>query len=502
MDQLTICKKACLADYRAVARWRESSLILADAYLDYDQVERSDHRRRKARTRRSPGCQWPRAGLVGLTGEGARTLSDHQHDQLAHALSRPFGLLTGTPGTGKTFVTARVIRGVLERYGIHEIAACAPTGKAAVRLTSVLRGYNVPVQARTIHSLLEIGRNGHDGEGWGFQRNESNPLAERFVIVDESSMLDCGLAASLFRACAAGTHVLLVGDPYQLPPVGHGAPLRDLIAAGVPCGRLSEIRRNAGMIVEACASIKDGEEFRVAYSANDGNLLHIEVSEPEQQLEHVRGLLTRFRQSGTFDPMWGVQVIVPTNKSGPLGRREVNRALQTHLNAGGVQAPPNPFKVGDKIICTRNQWCQGYNDGRDYYVANGEIGLVIGVEPKVTHARFADDSGEAARHIRIPMGKPRDDEDGEGGTGADFDLGYAITCHKSQGSQWPCVIILADASPGARQVCSREWLYTAVSRAERLCVTIGREGVLQQMVRRPSLEKRKTFLVEELGRIL
>lgn len=314
-------------------------------------------------------------------------------------------------------------------------------------------------------------------------------------------MLDTDLFASLLRACANGTHVLLVGDPYQLPPVGHGAPLRDLIAAGVPCGRLSEIRRNAGMIVEACAQIKDGREFKVTRSAYAGNLLHIDASEPEGQLEHVRGLLTRFRQSGTFDPMWGVQIVVPTNKSGPLGRREVNRALQTHLNAGGAGCQPNPFKVGDKIICTRNQWCQGVNGG-DHYVANGEIGLVIAVEPKVTHARFADDSGERARHIRIPMGKPKEDEDGEGGTGADFDLGYAITCHKSQGSQWPCVIILADASPGARQVCSREWLYTAVSRAEKLCITIGREGVLQQMVKRPSLERRKTFLVEQLGRIL
>lgn len=459
---------------------------------------------------------WPE-----LTGDAAARVSDHQRAALATATARPFGLLTGTPGTGKTHTTGVLVAELLRKYGERAVAVCAPTGKAAVRLTSAMVRQGAAVTATTIHQLLEIGRNGHDGDGWGFQRNESNPLEQKFVIVDESSMLDTDLAADLLRACAPGTHCLWIGDPYQLPPVGHGAPLRDLIAAGIPNGHLTEIRRNAGMIVHACAAIKDGKSFEaVTERANvdpaaGRNLWHIEAAEPAQQIEQLISLYDGIKRAGRRDVLWDVQVLVATNKSGDLGRKAVNDRLQAELNAGGDRAEGNPFRVGDKIICLRNHWVIGSDPkrplevdrGTEHYLANGEIGQVIAVAPKITAARF----GGPDRFVRIAMGKAAGGGDdagaGASGGGADesagrgcnyFDLAYGITGHKAQGSEWPIVVLLIDAAPGARYVCSREWLYTSLSRASALCVTIGRRGVMEQMARRPTLEKRKTFLKELL----
>jgi exodeoxyribonuclease V alpha subunit len=173
--------------------------------------------------------------------------------------------------------------------------------------------------------------------------------------------------------------------------------------------------------------------------------------------------------------------------------------MQDRLNPEGERAAGNPFRVGDKIVCTKNGW---YEDAEafgqaSHYVANGEIGTVIDVEPRVTIATF----DEPWRTIRIlhaikARNESDDDDDAEVGTGCDFDLGYAITCHKAQGSEWHTVVVLIDDSPGARRVCTREWLYTAISRASKQCITIGQRDVMAMMARRVSLDKRKTFLRE------
>lgn len=465
---------------------------------------------------------WPDVADLG------DAITPHQREKLAAATAGAFGLLTGTPGTGKTHTVGKLIAEVGRRYGPKSIAACAPTGKAAVRLTAALNLHGCPITATTVHTLLEIGRNGHDGDGWGFQRNASNPLDQKFVLVDECSMLDTNLAADLLSACAPTTHVLWIGDPYQLPPVGHGAPLRDLIAAQVPNGELSEIRRNAGMIVRACASIKDGASYETTDKPDPSagiNLWHIEADQPVAQVQRLLGLYRDFKRAAadgkeTFRSkqhlLWDIQVIVPTNKSGELGRRAINDLLQTELNATGAKCDPNPFRIGDKIVCLKNQHLPAADPddlpaatGVECYVANGDIGHVLHVEQRLTVAQFSTPT----RVVRIPMGKQREGDDegtaggnggsageseGRGGRGCDFDLAYAITCHKSQGAEWPVVIILGDASAGARRVCDRNWLYTAISRAGQLAVTIGRRGVLEQMARRQSLDKRRTFLVELL----
>ncbi len=411
--------------------------------------------------------------------------------------------------TGKTYVAARVIGWCVERYGVTSVAVCAPTGKAAARITEALREYGISnVQATTIHSLLEIGRNGHDGQGWGFQRNQDNPLGQRFVFVDEASMLDTSLASSLLRAMAEGTHLLLIGDPYQLPPVGHGAPLRDMMAGGVPTARLTEVRRNAGAIVEACRQIKDGLPFKVPlvlYQREpESNLWHRPAETADRVLGGVSAAIVQYYAGDNWSVHGQIrdcQVIVATNK-GPLGRHEVNRHLQNFLNPNGYNVPGNPYRENDKIICLRNGWYRATNDSYgengEAYVANGEQGRVISVDDRRSVAVFDTER----RWIVIPNAKrrPQEDEAEEDSEGENFGLGYAITGHKSQGSEWPLVCVIIDPSPGARMVCSREWLYTAISRASGLCVLVGREGVAQMMVRRPSLEKRRTFLADDIRR--
>lgn len=471
-------------------------MILADRLEELGDDVAAQRRRNLVARKRSLGCLWPRVSQIS-------GLSDHQREVLARTLTRPFAVLCGTPGTGKTWCSAAIVRALY--VAAHHVAVAAPTGKASVRITEALAKDGIHAIVTTIHSLLEIGRNGRDGEGWAFQRNASRPLEQRFVIIDEASMLDTDLAAALFSACRAGTHVLLVGDPYQLPPVGHGAPLRDLIASGtVPVGHLTEIRRNAGLIVRACAAIKDGRQFETVKEVSiqtfpERNLWHQEVATPEKQLEVLKTTLTWLHSQTSFHVVWQLQVLAAVNNKSPLSRRELNKILQQTLNVSPL-GKDNPFMPGDKIICLHNHWAAAaYHSGRDYYIANGEIGRVLVAESTVTEAQFFD----PIRHVRIPMAKCRaaqddDERDDDPGTGCNFDLAYAVTGHKAQGSEWPCVILMIDSSPGARRVCSRNWIYTAISRASKLCITIGRMGVLQQMCRRPSLENRKTFLQELL----
>ena len=189
-------------------------------------------------------------------------LSAHQVEEIAKALRGDnLAVLGGSPGTGKTFSAAQIISAIGDEIGYSSIAVAAPTGKAAVRCNETMGSYNLPVKARTWHSLLKVVTN-ETGSGWSFEHGRNKRLPFSVLVGDESSMLDVDMAASIFAARAKGTKVLLIGDVNQLPPVGHGAPLRDLIAAGVPYGELREIRRNAGGIVQACADIRDGLNFK------------------------------------------------------------------------------------------------------------------------------------------------------------------------------------------------------------------------------------------------
>ncbi len=429
-------------------------------------------------------------------------ISDHQRERLSQSLRGPITVFGGGPGTGKTFTAAALIRAVCQQ-GSSLVSVAAPTGKAAVRITEAMASYGVHVRAKTIHSLLGVETSEN---GWSFRHNEANPLECRYLIVDEASMIDTDLMSSLLAARGQGTHVLFVGDIGQLPPVGHGAPLRDLIRAQLPYGELVEIKRNDGGIVQACADIRAGKRFRCA-----GNLVHRDASTPDAQITECLAVCQHARTLN-LSPIWDTQIVVPVNAKSPVSRRALNGILQRELNQNpGVSG--TPFRTGDKIVCSQNGFYPAIdlddsdedlqtNDRDDVYVANGELAEVLEASEKLTIAKLDN----PRRTIKIPRGKESgsdSDADQDGSkptTGCAFDLAYALSVHKSQGSEWPIVAVVLDKYPGARMVMSREFIYTAISRARFECHLVGDVEVAYQSCRRQQLGERKTFLVEEVAR--
>lgn len=506
------------ADWLATRQDAAGKEWVAESQKAQNELDLAEHVRR---IRAWKDIRWPQA-VPGI--------SAHQWEKLRPVLSSPLAILAGTPGTGKTFTAAALLREVTKAYGQDTVCVCAPTGKAAVRITENLRRNGLNLEATTIHRRLGITRNGHDGKGWGFMFNENKPLPFSFIAVDEVSMLDTNLACSLFEAMEYGTHVLLIGDPYQLPPVGHGAPLRDLIAAGVPCGLLTEIQRNSGMIVKACAAIKDDKPFESCdrYDPATGkNLRMFECTNAGEQLECLRSIMTGMK---LFDKIWDTQVLCALNEKSQVSRVPLNKMLQGILNPDPNAPAPSAngaevidaaalrnktYRVGDKIICLRNcfvsltkhvagkpidqveSYEQDYSTGvaMQAYLANGEIGRVEACSPGLVIARFP----MPERIVLIPMRAAKESGGGaESGEGDDFGLAYAVTVHKSQGSEWPCVIVMVDDAAGL--VASREHIYTAISRASKLCIIIGKKAVLMRQSKKVALEKRKTFLRDLVGK--
>lgn len=449
-------------------------------------------------------------------------VSPHQREQAGKAMqpTSAVAILGGSPGTGKTYTGARVIAAAVADFGLGEVAVCAPTGKAAVRITEAMQGYGLQIKARTIHGTLGVEARS-ESDGWGFRHNADNPLPFRLVVVDESSMIDTDLFAALLAACGEGTQLLLIGDTNQLPPVGHGRPLYDLIAAGVPYGELREIQRNAGRIVKACAEMRDGQRFRTSENLDPDsgeNLALISTANNSASARRIEEALTKIRERKLFDPIWDVQVIVAVNAKSELSRKDMNKRLQTLLNPAGKQAAGNPFRLGDKIVCLKNGFyplaedglppCDQdvfdvqTNDKEEVYVANGEQARVVEVSEKLTIAKLAS----PVRTIKIARGKGSDNDEGgdsekddTSGAGCNWDLAYAISCHKSQGSEWPCVIVALDEYPGAKMVCSRNWLYTAISRAKKVCLLVGKRQTADSMCLRDAISTRKTFLKERIS---
>lgn len=457
------------------------------------------------------GCMaWMPSGRATWPDVPQGELTDHQFGKIQPILRSPVAILAGTPGTGKTFTAAAILREVLRTLPTDLIAVCAPTGKAAVRITAAMQRYRLPLTATTIHRLLM------GGPGGDFAHGPHNPIGQRVVVVDETSMVDANLMAALLSALPGGCHVLLVGDPFQLPPVGHGAPLRDLIAAGVPTALLTEIKRNAGLIVEACRDIKDGKPFTDAAGkfsdAPAENLKLMHVDEPADQVAALLSVLGSCPARG-IDPIWDTQVIVARNDETPVSRKLLNPVLQNMLNPARDGEPADrrndKYRVGDKFICLRNQRLTGMvlRDGGDTtdvgayekatgqpadgtgeeatppqaYVANGDQGRVLAVSPAKIVVEF-----QAPRRLVVIDEKPADNKD--------FDLAYAITCHKSQGSEWPFVIYLVDKNRWG--VACREHIYTGISRASKMCLILGDRGTCMKMILRVNLGKRKTFLKE------
>jgi hypothetical protein len=479
------------------------SVVTREAWFaEHPQVQRI-LRERATQVIDLPGFSlWPEVSEIKM-------IDDHQRGELEKALMGRIGILGGSPGTGKTHTTAQLVRALLAsgRLSPADIAIGCPTGKAAVRITEFLQAAGLPVRAKTWHSLLGIGKS-EFGEGWSFKFNEKNPWPFRVIIGDEESMKDLSLMCAVMAARPRGAHMLLVGDINQLPPVGAGAPLRDMIAAGLPYGELTEIKRASGGIVEACRDIRLGKKW-VA-----GDNLHIHpAGDAEDQLRFVERVLDRCRAEG-LDPVWDCQIIVPLNgfqdlKKGqsPLSRHNVNARFQAYLN-DEPKVVGCSFRNGDKIVCLKNDFISLLDPKNTYgideslldngrvYVANGQLAKVIEVEPKSIIAQLEKSDVE----IRIPRGKQEESEDGDSdSSGCSFDLAYGLSCHKYQGSEQAVVIVLIDEYAGAKMVCDRSWLYTAISRAKRDCYLVGNRATMDSFCRKVTLPLRKTFLREQIG---
>lgn len=401
-------------------------------------------------------------------------LSDEQRRAVMAALEHGVFVLTGGPGTGKTTIL-RMVLACLEEMGQKVELAC-PTGRAAQRLREA-----TGKPARTIHRLLEFGKG--DGEGFHFQRDEKRPLEADAVIIDEASMIDVPLAHHLVRAIAPGTRLILVGDVDQLPPVGPGCPLRDIIDSGVvPVARLTRIFRQAqqSLIVSNAHRILQGGEL--ALNRSDGDFFLIEKEDPEEVAETVRELAVR-RVPGFIkgDPVEDVQVLSPMRRT-VTGVDYLNEVLQASLNPPSEGKPELRMggwrlRVGDKVMQTRNNY--------DKAVFNGDVGRVEDID---------EETGEV--WVRFPQPEGPELVRYEAAEADELTLAYCITVHKSQGSEYPAVIL--PLTTQHYMMLQRNLLYTAVTRAKRLVVIVGSRRALRMALDGVSDEPRLSRLAQRL----
>jgi exodeoxyribonuclease V alpha subunit len=387
-------------------------------------------------------------------------LSPEQREAVAEAVAAPVMVITGGPGTGKTTVVNSILS-IVEKKGF-DVALAAPTGRAAKRLAEA-----ADREARTLHRLLE-----YSPIQGGFTRNEAKPLAADIVVVDEMSMVDVHLFQGLLTALPDSAQLIMVGDVDQLPSVGPGNVLLDVIASlAVPTVRLKTVFRQAAEsgIVANAHRVNQGQypEF------NAVDFFHVERDDPEKTLETVVELVTeRIPKKFGLDPLRDVQVLAPMHR-GAAGVARLNEALQQALNPRGQAVPGRPFCKGDKVMQLRNNY--------DLDVYNGDVGVVGPVDEDDQTAQIRYDDREVLYSSDMLD---------------DVALAYAATIHKSQGSEYPAVVL-----PLMNQhymMLHRNVLYTALTRAKRIVVVVGEERAIQRAVRNVESATRFTGLAERL----
>ena len=386
-------------------------------------------------------------------------------------------VITGGPGTGKT-TTLKCILRLLDEMGGAEL--CAPTGRAAKRMSEATGR-----PARTIHRLLE-----YAGEDGRFQRDETNPLECAAVVVDEMSMVDVFLMRALLRALAPGTRLVMVGDKDQLPSVGAGNVLGDILQSGaVPSVTLTQVFRQAAssMIVRNAHRINRGE-YPLLQTRDTDFFLERRESMHDVVRSVIALVTARLPRYLGVDPMRGIQVMAPMKRT-DAGVFALNAALQKAVNPPASDKPElrradTVLRVGDKVMQTKNNYDLEWTRGQEYGVGvfNGDIGYIAALDAREETLRVAFDDGRETVY-----GVEEMDE---------LELAYCMSVHKSQGSEFDCVVLPLVTGP--RMLMTRNLLYTAVTRAKRLVVVVGREACMRAMVDNNYIDRRFSALDQRL----
>jgi exodeoxyribonuclease V alpha subunit len=395
-------------------------------------------------------------------------MAESQTNAIQLALRSKVLVMTGGPGVGKTTIVRAILR-ILAAKGLR-IMLCAPTGRAAKRMTEAT-GF----EAKTIHRLLEV-----DPKAGGFKRGGDNPLDCDLLVVDEASMVDVMLMQALMKSVPDRAALLIVGDIDQLPSVGPGQVLADVIASGaVPVVRLTEVFRQAAQsrIITSAHRINQGSIPDLSPPGTDSDFYFVQADEPETAVSRIIELVkTRIPRRFGLDPIRDIQVLCPMNRGG-IGARSLNIELQAALNPAGERKIERfgwTFAPGDKVMQIQNDY--------DKDVYNGDIGYIVDVDP--AEGEFA--ANFDGRTVAYGFGE--------------LDMlvpAYAATIHKSQGSEYPAVVIPVMTQHYA--MLQRNLLYTGVTRGKKLVVLVGQKKAVAIAVRNVSGRRRWSKLSEWLA---
>lgn len=412
-----------------------------------------------------------------------------QHKAVIESIKHGLLILTGGPGTGKTTTINTMIQ-FFESEGLSILLA-APTGRAAKRMTEAT-GY----EAQTIHRLLEVNGNPEEESTGGFLRNRENPLEADVIIIDEMSMVDLNLMHALLSAVVQGTRLILVGDVDQLPSVGPGSVLKDIISSErFHVVTLTKIFRQAGEsdIIMNAHKINAGEPVELNKKSRD--FFFVKCDEADTIIGGIIALIQRKLPQYVQAHPNEIQVMTPTRK-GLLGVERMNVILQKYLNPADEKKTEREingrlFREGDKVMQIKNnyqlEWeiCIrfGLTVDKGMGVFNGDMGVISEINEYKETVEVEYDEGR-----KVKYGFDMVDE---------LELAYAITVHKSQGSEYPAVIL--PLLPGPKLLYNRNLLYTAVTRAKKCLTIIGSDTTFQEMIRNKSEQERYTSLAERIG---
>ena len=411
------------------------------------------------------------------------TLDDKQREAIAAAMDNGVIVITGGPGTGKTTIINGIVR-IFKDLGLKTVLA-APTGRAAKRITETTGN-----EAKTIHRLLEY-EYSQDDDFPSFSKDESNPLDVDAIIVDESSMIDILLMDSLLMAIQPGTRLIMVGDADQLPSVGPGNVLKDIIESGaVKVLSLDRIYRQSeeSMISVNAYEINHG---RIPDINNDSDFLFLNKNDSDKLLRDILELVTnRLPMAKGFDSISDIQVISPM-KNGKVGVINLNRELQAVLNPPRENRVQREFgmviyREGDKVMQIKNNYRIKWEDtlsleqGEGIY--NGDIGILESISNREKSFAILFNDGK-----RVTYDFDQMDE---------ITHAYAMTVHKSQGSEFPVVVMPIVGGPPL--FLNRKLLYTAVTRAKKLLILMGNQYVFRQMIKSGESQDRQTALRDRI----